>query len=129
MDSNQSWPPPPIRENIVTSSQLLEDRKASKYGWLGAGLALAGVLLPTLAFGWWMSFVDDGNIPDEDEWYLGDGRADLHWCQAVITVLELVALAFGVRARQTVIGKIIFLIVAAALFFANKVLPEWYWVS
>lgn len=130
MNPNNSWPPPPVRESAITPSQPLKDRKAAKYGWLGAGLAVGSLVFPTLIFVLWMNYM--GSVldhPDMDDWYTGNGRTDLHCCQIVIIGLELAALAFGIRVRRTVIGKIVFFIVAVALGFACKVWPDWYWVS
>ncbi len=82
-------------------------------------MAVTGALLPTLIFVLWMNYLDSLlDHPDMDDWYLGNGRTYLHICQIVIASLEVIAFAFGVRACRKVLGKIVFFMVAAALYFA-----------
>lgn len=124
------WPPPPTYDSVTTASPSLKERKAAKYGWIGAILAVFGVLLPTFVFDLWIRCMDSIlDHPDMDDWYIGDGKTDLYLCLTVIISLELAAFAFGVRGRQTVVGKIVFLIVAAALCFACIVMPDLYWLD
>ncbi len=98
-------------------------------GWLGIVLTVGGLWLPWLAFSVLFNHTERVLIsPDMDDWEAGPGAAGLLVCQIVITVLELAALGFAVRAWRTWPGRLVFLLAPLALWTAWGVLGDWYQV-
>lgn len=113
----------PNSQSFARGARLADHRR----GWLGIGLAVGGLWLPWLAFCVLFNHMERVLIsPDMDDWEVGPGAMGFLICQIVITGLELAALGFAARARQTWPGRFVFLLAPLVVWTAWIVLGDWY---
>ncbi|MGI4790098.1 MAG: hypothetical protein ACRYFS_14750 [Janthinobacterium lividum] len=116
-------------EKTNQANQRSKDSRSKDliYGRIGVGISLVGFYLPVVLFFWFLNYQDSVlNNPEMEDWETSSGWWYVHLCERSIIFCQLLAAGFGVLARRTALGSVVFVLAVALTYMALCRLPGWY---